>query len=96
MVTPHTSVCLRVVLRGREVLRLPAGARGVRVRTGRAWLSVNGEDVILTRHTNAQFKARAADPALLSALGEAPVMVEILGEPGGGSPDAFVLRPSLN
>lgn len=70
----------RVLVRG-EAVRLPKDALGVRVRSGRAWLSVGGEDVILGRGD--ELRLGSAEPkgdfGVVSPVGRVPLLIEILG-----------------
>jgi hypothetical protein len=72
-------VRLRVVLYDREVLRLPFGSQGLRVRSGRAWLTLAGKDVILPSGETLRLAPRQ-ETAIVSALGKAPLVLEILGD----------------
>ena len=70
------AVMLRLLLYQDEVYRLPRAAREVRVLAGRAWLTVAGEDVFVTPGEQLSLSARK-DGALISALGQLPLILEI-------------------
>ena len=70
---------LRVMLLQGEVQRIEASYRGLRVRSGRAWVTVNGRDLVLKRCEAIALEVRR-DAAVVSALGRAPLVVELLGE----------------
>ena len=70
------AVMLRLLLYQDEVYRLPRTARGVRVLAGRAWLTVAGEDVFVTPGEQVTLSVRK-DGALISALGQLPLILEI-------------------
>ncbi|MCL4302980.1 MAG: DUF2917 domain-containing protein [Anaerolineae bacterium] len=76
---------VRLMLRHDEVFRLPAASRGLQVVSGLAWLTVAGEDIFLGNGQRL-WLAGAKGPALLSALGQTPLIVEVLGDSASASP----------
>lgn len=91
---PAATMPLRVMLYSHETLRLPGATQQVRVKSGRAWVTLAGRDVVLTRGETLCVQARS-EAALVSPLGCAPLIVEIVGEtpqrPFGGWPRALGL-----
>ena len=71
---------LRLVLYPHELCRLPQNSRGIRVLAGQAWVTLAGEDLVLTPGEKMRF-APTKDFALVSALGDVPLIVEIQDEP---------------
>jgi len=71
------TVKLRVVLYPGEVYRLPEAGQRVRVAAGQAWLTTQGRDVVLQADESARLPV-SREPALVSSLGPAPLMVELL------------------
>ncbi|MCL4368400.1 MAG: hypothetical protein M1337_04460 [Actinobacteria bacterium] len=73
-------VARRVLIRG-EAYRLPLDASGVRVRSGRAWLSVGGEDIILNRGGEVPLglDGSKSDFGVVSPVGGVPLLIEVLG-----------------
>jgi hypothetical protein len=73
-------VARRVLVHG-EAYRLPVDALGVRVRSGRAWLSVGGEDVILSRGGEMRLGSHGSkgDFGVVSPVGGVPLLIEVLG-----------------
>ena len=76
---------LRLMLRHNEVFRLPAISRGVQVVSGRAWLTVAGEDIFL-KNGQRLWLVTDRDTALVSAVGQAPLILEVLGDSAASSP----------
>lgn len=70
---------LRLMLRHDEVFRLPATSQGVQVVSGQAWLTVAGEDIFL-KNGQRLWPLANRDSALVSALGQAPLILEVLGD----------------
>ena len=70
---------MRVVLMGRETYRVTRNHRGMRVRTGRAWITLSGRDHVLKRGEEIALQAKG-DYAVVSSAGRAPVVIELLGE----------------
>lgn len=72
----------RMLVRG-ETYRVPAEAAALRVRSGKAWLSMGGEDVILGRGEVIPVGNPLArrDFGLVSPVGRLPLLIEILGRP---------------
>jgi hypothetical protein len=67
-----------MLLRG-EVQRVQAGYQGLRVRSGRAWVTLNGRDLVLKRGEELALEMRH-DAVIVSALGHVPLIVELSGE----------------
>ncbi len=76
---PNISIQMRVMLLRGEVQRVTANYRGLRVRSGRAWVTVNGRDLVLKRGDEVTLEGRH-DAAVVSPLGHAPLIIELLGE----------------
>lgn len=67
---------LRLLVYPGEVYRLPEAGQCMRIVSGRAWLTAQGRDMILEAEQRACL-APAAEAALVSALGGAPVVLEV-------------------
>jgi hypothetical protein len=80
----YVGVILRLVLYRGEVYRLPEAWRKIRIRSGLAWLTFAGQDTVLACGEEAGF-GPGKDFALVSALGHAPLVLEILGEERRGA-----------
>jgi hypothetical protein len=80
----NAGVILRLVLYRGEVYRLPEAWRNIRVRSGLAWVTFAGQDTVLACGEEAGF-GRGKDSAVVSGLGHAPLVLEILGEERRGS-----------
>jgi len=76
--TRRTQVLLRLTLYSGEVYKAPRGCTVVRVRTGMAWVTQGGADIILEAGRGADLPP-GRDFALVSALGGRPLVVELLG-----------------
>ena len=76
--TPNTSGQLRVILLPGEVQRVESSYRGLRVRSGRAWITVNGRDLVSKRGEEIALDVRH-DAVVVSALGHTPLVIELLG-----------------
>jgi hypothetical protein len=74
---------VRVMLMGQEILPIPAGIRRLRVRSGRAWVTVDGQDLTLIRGQEVGLGSRAGK-AVVSTLGRMPVVVELLQDSSRG------------
>lgn len=85
-----TEVSLRLALYQDEVARLPHTCHGVTVREGVAWITVQGQDKILRAGDAATFEP-GRFPAVATALGGAPLILEVLG---GERPRAAALTPA--
>lgn len=70
-------VALRLVVFPGEVYRLPETGQRLRVAAGQAWLSLQGRDLVLAAHEITQLPV-SAEAALISAVGPAPITVELL------------------
>ena len=73
-----TEITLRLAIYERETARLPRACCGVTVREGVAWVTVDGRDKILRSGETAAFDP-GRFPAVVSALGGAPLILEVLG-----------------
>lgn len=67
-----------MLLKG-EVQRVKSNYRGLRVRSGRAWVTVDGRDLVLKRGEEVALEMKR-DAAVVSPLGHAPLVIELLGE----------------
>lgn len=76
---PNRETQLRVMLLKGEVQRVKSNYRGLRVRSGQAWVTMNGRDLVLKRGEEVALD-EAHDAAVVSSLGHAPLIVELLGE----------------
>jgi hypothetical protein len=84
---------LRLMLRDDELFRLPVTSRGVQVVSGQAWLTVDGEDILLRKGEKLCLLARK-DSVLVSALGHAPLILEVLGDSASTLPGRFIAPQS--
>ena len=71
------SVLLRMIVYPGEVYRLPEAGQRLQVQAGQALLTIQGRDVMLGTHETAQLPI-SEEAALVSAVGQAPLMVELL------------------
>ena len=92
-VSRSASVLLRLVLYRGEVYRVPPAGRGVRILKGRAWITYGEEDILLTCGDETDL-ASGQGAALVSAVGRAPLVLEVLGQDRRTSPSTF--RPVLS
>ena len=76
--TSSLVVQTRVMLFKGEVYRLSAGGCSLKVRSGQAWLTLDGRDVFLGRGETLDLAA-GRDFGLISALGHTPLVLEVLG-----------------
>jgi hypothetical protein len=93
-ISRSAGVFLRLVLYRGEVYRVPPAGQGVRILRGRAWVTYGGQDILLTRGDETHF-ASGQDAALVSAVGCAPLVIEVAGQDRRASPLALrsVLSP---
>lgn len=70
-------VLLRLVINPDEVYRLPETGQCVQVTSGCAWLTAQGRDVVLEPHRPIKVAA-SSEAMLVSPLGQAPVVLEVL------------------
>ncbi len=75
----NAGIQVRVMLLRGEVQRVASNYRGLRVRSGRAWVTLNGRDLVLKRGEEVALETRH-DAAVVSSLGHAPLVIELLGE----------------
>ena len=76
---PNTKMQMRVMLLKGEVQRVKSNYRGLRVRAGQAWVTLNGRDLVLKRGEEVALD-KGQDAAVVSSLGHAPLVIELLGE----------------
>ena len=76
---PNAGIQMRVMLLKGEVQRVETNYRGLRVRSGRAWVTLQGRDLVLKRGDEVALDGRH-DAAVVSPLGHAPLVIELLGE----------------
>lgn len=70
---------MRVMLMRREIYRVTRNYRELRVRSGRAWVTMNGHDHVLKRGEEIALQS-TGDDAVVSPLGSAPLVIELYGE----------------
>jgi hypothetical protein len=80
---------LRLMLRHDELFRLPVTSRGVQVVSGQAWLTMDGEDIFL-RKGEKFCLLTGKDSVLVSALGHAPLILEVLGDSASTLPGRLI------
>jgi hypothetical protein len=68
---------LRLTLLRGEALRVPRGARRLRVLSGTAWVSLEGEDFVLERCESIPLAKRPGHEAVVSATGRDPLLFEL-------------------
>lgn len=68
---------LRLVVYPGEVYRLPEAGQQLQVQAGQAWLSSQGQDLLLGAHETARLPI-SPEAALVSAIGQAPLLIELL------------------
>jgi hypothetical protein len=71
-----SSPSLRLMLYKNEIFHLPQTCWEIRVLSGCAWLTLAGRDIILTQGDQLSL-AKNKDFALVSALGQNPLVFEI-------------------
>lgn len=85
------NLIVRLMLKHDEVFRLPATSQGVRVVAGLAWLTVSGEDIFLNSGEKLHLLIRK-DVVLVSALGNVPLILEVLGDSAKSSPGMLTIH----
>jgi hypothetical protein len=70
---------MRVMLLKGEVQRVGPDYRGLRIRSGRAWVTLRGCDLLLKRGDEIALE-KQHEAAVVSPLGHAPLIIELLGE----------------
>lgn len=75
----EVSNVMRVMLLRREIYRVAQNYRELRVRSGRAWITMDGHDYILKRGEEIALQS-TGDGAVVSPLGSAPLVIELRGE----------------
>jgi hypothetical protein len=69
---------LRLVLYKGEIFRLPGSPICMRVLSGNAWLTVDGQDIIVAGGQTAAVRSKK-DVALVSTFDSAPLIFEVRG-----------------
>jgi hypothetical protein len=69
---------LRLVLYKGEIFRLPGAPSCMRVLSGNAWLTVDGQDIIVAGGETASVRSKK-DAALVSTFDAAPLVIELCG-----------------
>ncbi len=67
--------CYRFTLHKGEVFRFPSACRELHVLSGAAWITVGGEDIILTSDKKALLPSNK-DFAIISPLGNIPLILK--------------------
>lgn len=76
---PNIGVQMRMMLLKGEVQRVESNYRGLRIRSGQAWVTLRGRDLVLKRGDEVALDGRH-DAAIVSPLGHVPLVIELLGE----------------
>jgi hypothetical protein len=72
------AVTYNLTLSSHQVYRLPDFFSRVRVAAGCAWVTFAGDDIILREHQSLAFDL-AKGPAVITALGQTPLVLEVAG-----------------
>lgn len=75
--TEHRQRSLRLALVRGEVLRLPPSAARLRVLSGTAWISLEGEDILLRDCESLPLHGRRGHEAVVSSMGEGELFFEL-------------------
>jgi hypothetical protein len=67
---------LRIALYPGELLRIPRARRHLHVLSGAAWISAAGQDEVVSQGSCLDL-ARSRHPALVSGLGDQPLLFEV-------------------
>jgi hypothetical protein len=70
-------ISAQFTLRNGDVFRVPYTSNEIHVLSGSAWLTIAGEDIILNAGEKIILPSKQ-DSALLSALGNEPLILEVL------------------
>lgn len=68
---------LRLILYNREVYRLRRSDKQIQVLSGIAWVTISGEDLVLTQGEQISFRPQRHIPAIVSPLGRDPLVIEV-------------------
>ncbi len=77
--TPNNNRPLRMLLLRGEVQQVKRTYRGLRVRSGQAWVTVNGCDLVLKRGEELALDM-PHDATVVSPVGHLPLVIELLGD----------------
>jgi hypothetical protein len=69
-------VVSEVMLSKGDVYRVPESSQEIRVKSGSAWVSWHGEDIVLDRGESLSLLPRT-DTAVVSAVGKWPLVLEV-------------------
>lgn len=83
---------LRLVLFKHEVYRFPSASRGVKVLSGVAWVTNDSKDILLRDGEEVCF-APGKVLALVSALDNTPLILEVWGDNFSTSPGTLTTPP---
>ncbi len=75
----NNELIVRIVTLQGEIYRVPGGDRTLRAVSGKAWITFAGRDIILSGGDRVTL-AGNDDFAVVSALGKAPLVLEVLGK----------------
>ena len=73
----ETAVAVRLLMYPSETYRVPRSCRAVRVRTGMAWLTHAGRDIVLGEGEAVEVDGKR-DVAVVSSVSGAPLVLEVL------------------
>jgi hypothetical protein len=68
---------VRLALIRGEILRAPRHASRLSILSGTAWVSNRGKDYLIGRGEKLPLETSHVDPALISAVGETPLFLEL-------------------
>jgi len=77
--TQSVTDMLRLVLYKGEVFRLPTTFKEIRILSGSAWLTINGNDIMLGQGQEIDLSSKKGF-ALISTLRDTPLILEAKGE----------------
>ena len=76
--SPQVAQMLRLVLYRDEIFRVPGASTCIRVLSGNAWLTVDGQDIIVAGGETASVRSKK-DFALVSTFDSNPLVFELCG-----------------
>jgi hypothetical protein len=75
-ISKHSVIVSEVLLCKGDVYRVPETSQEIRVKSGSAWISWDGEDIVLGRGESLSLLPRK-DAAVVSAVGHWPLVLEV-------------------